>query len=152
MGNAHPSISPYDLYRAADSELALAVGNDRQFGALCGVLGVPELAADPRFVTNAARVSHRGQLREELERALAQRPARAWVDELTNARVPAGVVNDLAAAFELAEGLGLRSIVSIPREDHSVVRLPSNPIDLSRTPARYRCPPPRFADLETPGG
>ncbi len=152
MGNAHPSISPYDLYRAADGELALAGGNDRQFTALCEVLGVPELVSDPRYAANTARVGHRAELRADLERALAARPAQEWVDQLTAARVPAGVVNDMATAFELAEALGLDPIVTIAREDDSVVRLTSNPIGLSRTPARYRFPPPRFADLDDGGG
>ncbi|MGO9898452.1 MAG: CaiB/BaiF CoA transferase family protein [Solirubrobacteraceae bacterium] len=152
MGNAHPSISPYELYRAADGELALAVGNDRQFASLCEILGIAELAGDPRYATNTARVSHRGELRLELERALAARPAQAWVDQLTAARVPAGVVNDLEAAFELAQTLGLDPIVAIERVDQSIVRLPSNPVRLSRTPARYRSAPPRFAELESLGG
>jgi crotonobetainyl-CoA:carnitine CoA-transferase CaiB-like acyl-CoA transferase len=152
MGNAHPSISPYELYRAADGELALAVGNDRQFASLCEILGMPELAGDPRYATNTARVSNRGKLRLELERALAARPAQAWVEQLTTSRVPAGVVNDLDAAFQLAETLGLDPIVTIERADQSIVRLPSNPIRLSRTPARYRSAPPRFAELESLGG
>ncbi len=152
MGNAHPSIAPYELYRTADGELALAVGNDRQFASLCEVLGIEELAGDPSYATNAARVSHRAKLRTELERALAARPAQAWVDQLTGARVPAGVVNDLAAAFDLAQTLGLDPIVTIARSDQSLVSLPRNPIHLSRTPAAYRSAPPRFSELETPEG
>ncbi len=147
MGNAHPSISPYELYRAADGELALAVGNDRQFGALCDVLGVPGLVSDPRYATNVARVRNRTRLRAELERALAARDAAAWVEELTAARVPAGVVNDMAAAFALAERLGLKPVVEVPRDDGSVVRLTSNPIGMSVTPPSYRLAPPRFSEL-----
>ncbi len=147
MGNAHPSISPYELYRAADGELALAVGNDRQFGALCDVLGVPGLVSDPRYATNVARVQNRTRLRVELERALAARDAAAWVEELTAARVPAGVVNDIAAAFALAERLGLNPVVEVPRDDGSVVRLTSNPISMSVTPPSYRLAPPRFSEL-----
>ena len=57
MGNAHPSISPYELYETGAGELVVAVGNERQFAALCDVLGAPELAADPRFATNSDRVT-----------------------------------------------------------------------------------------------
>ena len=72
MGNAHPSIAPYELLRCGDGELVLAVGTDRQFGALCAVLGAPELAGDPRFATNPDRVAHRAELRAALESRLGR--------------------------------------------------------------------------------
>jgi crotonobetainyl-CoA:carnitine CoA-transferase CaiB-like acyl-CoA transferase len=142
MGNAHPSIAPYELFRTAEGELVLAVGNDRQFESLCDVLGVRELATDGRFVHNGDRVRNRVELRDALERALAGRPARAWADSLTAARVPAGVVNDVRDAFVLAAALGLDPIVEIPREDGSNVRLTRSPMSLSETPPRYELPPP----------
>jgi crotonobetainyl-CoA:carnitine CoA-transferase CaiB-like acyl-CoA transferase len=144
MGNEHPSIAPYELLRCADRELVLAVGNDRQFDSLCEVLAAPELARDPRFATNAARVEHRAALRTALEQRLAAGPAQAWASDLTNAGVPAGVVNDLAAAFELARDLGLAPVVSIDRGDGTTVGLTRNPIGLSATPPTYRSAPPRF--------
>ena len=144
MGNAHPSISPYELYETADGELVLAVGNDRQFQSLCGVLGVPELAQDPRFADNPARVRHRQELRAELERALATRSAAEWSQELVAARVPAGVVNDVAGAFALANSLGLDPIVELPRPQTGHVRLTRNPIGLSATPPAYRTAPPEM--------
>lgn len=142
MGNAHPSIAPYELYPAQDGELVLAVGNDRQFAALCAVLGIPALADDPDFATNDRRVANRARLRAELEARLAQRPAAEWIAALSEAGVPAGAVNDIAAAFALAEQLGLDPIVELPREDGTSVRLPRNPIRLSRTPAAYDSAPP----------
>ena len=78
MGNAHPSISPYELYRTGDADLVLAVGNDRQFASLCHVLGAPELAGDERYATNEQRVRNRQELRRDLEQHLARRSARAW--------------------------------------------------------------------------
>jgi crotonobetainyl-CoA:carnitine CoA-transferase CaiB-like acyl-CoA transferase len=144
MGNAHPSIAPYELFDTAEGALVLAVGNDRQFASLCEVLGTPALATDPRYATNAERVSHRGVLRAELERHLARRPAVDWATQLTAARVPAGVVNDLAGAFTLAAGLGLEPIVEVPRENGGTVKLTRNPIFLSGTPPTYRTAPPRL--------
>jgi crotonobetainyl-CoA:carnitine CoA-transferase CaiB-like acyl-CoA transferase len=146
MGNDHPSIAPYGLMRAADRELVVAVGNDRQFAALCGVIDAPQLAADPRFATNDARVNNRGALRAELERRLGTRSADAWVASLREARVPAGVVNDVAAAFGLAESFGLDPVVEIARDDGTSVRLTRNPIELSATPPGYRTAPPRLED------
>jgi crotonobetainyl-CoA:carnitine CoA-transferase CaiB-like acyl-CoA transferase len=142
MGNRHPSISPYEVYATGEGELVLAVGNDRQFAALCEELGAPELATDPRFATNPARVEHREALAAELERLLAARPAAAWAEALLARRVPAGQVNDLGAAFAFAERLGLDPTVTIPREDGSEVSLTRNPIRLSATPPTYRTAPP----------
>jgi crotonobetainyl-CoA:carnitine CoA-transferase CaiB-like acyl-CoA transferase len=142
MGNRHPSISPYEVYATGEGELVLAVGNDRQFAALCEELGAPELAADPRFATNPARVEHREALGTELERLLAARPAAAWSEALLARRVPAGQVNDLGAAFAFAERLGLAPTVTIPRTDGTNVSLTRNPIRLSSTPPTYRTAPP----------
>jgi len=148
MGNRHPSIAPYEALPCADGSLVVAVGNDRQFTVLCNVLGAPELAADDRFATNPARVQHREQLHAELTPLLARRTAADWAQILTDARVPAGVVNDIAGAFALATNLGLEPIVSLPRDDGSTVSLCRSPINLSATPPSYRSapPPPRAAD------
>jgi crotonobetainyl-CoA:carnitine CoA-transferase CaiB-like acyl-CoA transferase len=142
MGNRHPSIAPYELFATAEGELVLAVGNDRQFEALCQTIGARGLAADPRFATNPERVRHREALGAALERRLAARPAAEWAAELTERRVPAGVVNDLAGAFALAERLGLEPIVQIPRVDGTAASLTRSPIRLSKTPPQYRSAPP----------
>jgi crotonobetainyl-CoA:carnitine CoA-transferase CaiB-like acyl-CoA transferase len=144
MGNRHPSIAPYELLRTGAGELVLAVGNERQFRELCGVVGLPGLADEERFATNSARVAHRDELKSLLEEALAARPAAEWVARLSERRVPAGVVNDVAGAFGFAESLGLEPTVAIPREDGGLVRLTRSPIRLSKTPPTYRLPPPRL--------
>ncbi|HVQ57851.1 MAG TPA: CoA transferase [Solirubrobacterales bacterium] len=142
MGNRHPSIAPYELLSTGAGSLVLAVGNNRQFGQLCEAIGLPRLAGDERFATNSARVAEREELKRLLEEALAARPASEWVELLQARRVPAGVVNDLAAAFEFATRIGLEPTVEIPRPDGGAVSLTRNPIRLSRTPASYRLPPP----------
>ena len=146
LGNRHPSISPYEVYPTAEGELVLAVGNDRQFAALCEELTAPALATDPRFATNPARVEHRTELGAELERLLASRPAADWSAALLARRVPAGQVNDLGAAFAFAERIGLAPTVDIPREDGTTVSLTRNPIRLSTTPATYRSAPPTLPE------
>jgi len=150
IGNAHPSIAPYALYATGDGELVLAVGNDRQFQALCEVLGAPQLSGDPRYLTNPQRVAHRDELRAELETLLQKRPAAEWAALLTAARVPAGVVNDIAGAYALAERLGLEPVVAVPRQDGTAVPLTRNPIRLSATPASYRSAPPPLGDERSP--
>jgi crotonobetainyl-CoA:carnitine CoA-transferase CaiB-like acyl-CoA transferase len=147
MGNRHPSIAPYEVVDAADRPLALAVGNDRQFTALCVELGLPALADDPRFSTNPARVAHRGELLDALDSALRSRPADAWFEALTAVGVPCGPINDLAGAFDLADRLGVTARVRIddPLRDAAVEQV-ANPIRLGATPAAYRTAPPRLGE------
>jgi crotonobetainyl-CoA:carnitine CoA-transferase CaiB-like acyl-CoA transferase len=147
LGNTHPSIAPCDVFTAADGHLVLALGNDRQFVTLCGMLGDSGLAAEARFSTNASRVEHRDELRIALERLLAARPAAEWTADLMAAGVPAGEINDIGAAFELAARLGLEPVVEIQREDESPARLTRNPISLSATPVEYRLPPPALPGM-----
>jgi crotonobetainyl-CoA:carnitine CoA-transferase CaiB-like acyl-CoA transferase len=148
MGNAHPSISPYELYDADGGQLVIAVGNDRQFRALCETIGRPDLADEARFATNTDRVANRTELREELERSLRRRPAADWSEALTAARVPAGLVNDVGAAFRLARELGLDPVVEIRDGDGPATPLTRNPITLSDTPASYRSAPPALGSHE----
>ncbi|HVG64547.1 MAG TPA: CoA transferase [Actinomycetota bacterium] len=141
MGNRHPSITPYETLATADRPLVVAVGNDGQFARLCRVLGLPEAAADPRFATNADRVRHRDELAALLERALAARGAADWAADLTGARVPCGLVNDVGEAFALAERLGLGAVV----EAGGVPQV-ANPIRLPSSPASYRLAPPALGE------
>jgi crotonobetainyl-CoA:carnitine CoA-transferase CaiB-like acyl-CoA transferase len=154
MGNEHPSIAPYAVFPTADGELVLAVGNDRQFGVLCEVLGASGLAGDGRFLTNPERVANRHALRAALESLLIARPASVWASLLIDARVPAGVVNDIGAAFELAQTLGLDPLVDLQDPGGSSVRLARNPIGLSATPPTYRSAPPKLPEpgQESPAG
>ncbi len=140
-GNRHPSIAPYETFRAADRELALAGGNDAIFERLCGVLERPGLAADPRFRTNAERVAHRDELAAELEAAFATDTADAWAERLNGAGVPAGPVNDVAEAFALAERLGLEPVLELDG-----VRTTRSPLRLDGTPVRPARRPPRLGE------
>ena len=147
MGNAHPSIAPYETLPTADRPLALAVGNDRQFAALAEAVGDPDLAVDDRFRTNADRVAQRAELRDILTERLSAAGADHWSTVLLAAGVPAGPVNTLDDAFAFAHELGLPGIVDIPAapadgERGRPSRQVAHPIALSGTPAQYRLPPP----------
>lgn len=145
MGNAHPSIAPYETFRTAAGELALAVGNDRQFSSLAAALGLPELTGDERFHTNSARVAAREELKAILEQALSARPAAEWQQVLMSVGVPAGKVHDVREALDFATDLGLEPSVSLhdPAAGRRSEQL-ANPIRLSNTPATYRLVPPRL--------
>jgi crotonobetainyl-CoA:carnitine CoA-transferase CaiB-like acyl-CoA transferase len=141
LGNRHPSIAPYETFRTADGELAVAGGNDAIFARLCAVVDRPQLAADERFATNAARLEHRDALARELEAAFAAAPATDWVARLSQAGVPAGPINDVEQAFALAEDLGLD-----PIDETDGVRTVRSPLRLSATPARIARRPPRLGE------
>lgn len=143
MGNAHPSIAPYEVFATADRPMIIAVGNDGQFAKLAAALGAPELALEERFATNAARVRARADLKVVLESLLARGGADAWQELITAAGVPCGPINDLAQGFDLATRLGLDPIVAIddPRREQPQQQV-ANPSRLSRTPATYRSAPP----------
>jgi crotonobetainyl-CoA:carnitine CoA-transferase CaiB-like acyl-CoA transferase len=137
MGNAHPSLFPYDLMPTADGELIITAGNDRQFRKLCEVLGVPELADDPRFVLNKDRTANRDELRPLLEERLRTKGKDEWFREIIAAGVPCGPINTVNQGVAFAAELGLDPVVVVG--DVPSIR---NPITLSDTPAQYRLPPP----------
>jgi crotonobetainyl-CoA:carnitine CoA-transferase CaiB-like acyl-CoA transferase len=141
MGNTHPSVYPYEPLSAGDGDLIVAVGNDAQFGRLCEVLGVAELAADPRFARNSGRTANRDQLRPLLAEQLKRHPAQHWFRELMAAGVPCGPINTVDGGVAYAAGLGLRPIVSAGQGETAIPGI-RNPIGLSATPPRYDLPPP----------
>jgi len=151
LGNAHPSIAPYEVYDVADGRFVVAVGTDRQFAALCGVIERPVLAEDARFATNADRVRNREDLNEELAPALGTRTGPQWFDALRAVGVPCGPINDVAGAFAFAESLGLEPVVEInDARRPTPSRQVRNPIGLSATPPSYRLAPPRLDEDSAP--
>lgn len=145
MGNAHPSIAPYETMQTADTTIALAVGTDGQFQALTEVLGVAQLGTDPRFVHNEDRVSNRVELHDLLEKRLVEHPADYWLPKLTERNIPAGNVNSIAQAIDLAAELGLNPVAETRLEQDGVqrvIRTIANPISLSHTPPTYLHAPP----------
>jgi crotonobetainyl-CoA:carnitine CoA-transferase CaiB-like acyl-CoA transferase len=147
MGNAHPSIAPYEVFATADRPMILAVGNDGQFGKLVAALGSPGLATDPDYSTNAARVEHRDALKQVIERLLAGRGADEWQQVITTAGVPCGPINDIAQGFALATSLGLDPIAAIAdRRRSDPVPTVANPVSYSQTPASYRSAPSRVGE------
>lgn len=116
MGNAHPSICPYESLPTAEGELAVAIGNDGQFAKFVAELGAPELADDERFATNPARVEHRDALRPLLEAALADDTAHGWEARLVPLGLAVGRVATISEGIELAAGLGIDPVVDLERD------------------------------------
>ena len=141
MGNSHPSLFPYEPLPCSDGELIITAGNDVQFGKLVQLLGVPELADDPRFVRNEDRTANREELRPLLVERLATRTKMEWFRELIGAGVPCGPINTIDQGVAFAEEVGLDPVVNVGQGDAAVPSV-RNPITFSATPPEYRLPPP----------
>jgi formyl-CoA transferase len=141
-GTVAPTGSPSQMFRCADGAIMLVVGNDPQFARLAAELGVPELAQDPRFATNTARVRHRAELNAIIEPVFRARPKRHWIDALGRQGVPCGPVNELHEVFEEPQVRAREMVVTMAHPQRREMPLLANPIRLSDTPVQYRRVPP----------
>ena len=141
-GNAHPSVVPSQVFDCSDGKVMLVAGNDGQFAKLCELIGQPELARDPRFATNEARVRNREQITSALQQLLGRNTVAYWTDALARAGVPCGPINDIAKVFAdpQVQHRGMRVEVEHPLV--GALPLVASPLRLSRTPVEYRSPPP----------
>jgi formyl-CoA transferase/CoA:oxalate CoA-transferase len=142
MGNRHPSIAPYDTFTAADGEFVLAVGNDTQFAACCRVVGMPALADDERFRTNAGRVDHVDALRERLAAIFVTRTRAEWIGALTSAGVPAGSVRDVGEVLRDPQVVARDMVLRTEHAALGIIEQLGFPVKLSATPGTIRRPPP----------
>ena len=142
MGNAHMNIVPYQVFRAADAFLIVAVGNDTQFASFCAVIGEPGWAADARFATNPERVRHRELLVGMIAERMRAKPAREWLARLEPSGVPCGPINDLAQVFADPQVRHRGMEVRAPHPAAGEVRMVGNPMRFSRTPIAHDTAPP----------
>ncbi len=142
IGNAHPSIVPYQTFDASDKPLVVAVGNNTQFANLCRVIGRPELAEDERFATNPERVANREALISELQREFGERPADEWADELRASGVPSGPVNTLADVLADEHLLGSGMLQDLYHPSAGPLKMLASPILIDGERLPIRRPPP----------
>ena len=141
MGNAHPSLFPYEPLPTADKDLIIIAGNNGQFRQLCAVLDLPDLPNDPRFTNNDDRTRNREQLRPLLVERLRTKSADEWFHALSAAGVSCGPINDVAGGVNFAREVGLEPVVEVGAGANAIPMI-RNPITFSATPARYELPPP----------
>lgn len=136
-GNGHPNIVPYRTYAAADGDLALAVGNDRQFQVLAGLVGHPEWAEDPRFATNPERVRNRDTVDRMVGEVIAGKTRAEWVEILEEAGIPAGPINRVSEALSNPQTVEREMVVEL-----GDLRTLGLPIEMTATPSSVRLEPP----------
>ena len=145
MGNAHPSVYPYQPMPTKDRDVIITAANDRQFRSLCEVLGVAEIADDDRFRLNADRTANRAELHPVLVERLAEWSADDLFIALNKAGVPCGPINSIREGIELAERLGLEPRVTVGDDGHAV-DLVRNPIRMSDFEVDYHQSPPTLGE------
>lgn len=142
LGNAHPSITPYETYAASDGYLNVAVANDAHFVRFCATLGRPGLAEDARFATNPLRVSNRVALNEILQPLLQGRTVDEWVATLGGAGLVCGPIHDVGQALSHPQLAARDMVVDLEHPAYGPVRLLGSPWRMSDTPVRPTTPPP----------
>jgi crotonobetainyl-CoA:carnitine CoA-transferase CaiB-like acyl-CoA transferase len=142
IGNAHPSIVPYQTFHASDKPLVVAVGNNTQFANLCRAIGRPELAEDERYATNPDRVSNREALISELQQEFGKRKADEWAEEIRAAGVPSGPVNTLADVFADEHVLGSGMLQTLDHPSAGPLEMVASPliVDGEHLPIRHAPP------------
>ena len=141
-GNGHPNIVPYRTYAASDGELALAVGNDRQFAVLAGEVGRPEWAVDPRFATNPERVRNRDLVDEMVGQIMVTRSRAEWVEAFDDAGIPSGPINRVSEALSSPQTLAREMVQQTEHSAAGTVSTLGLPIEMSATPSSVRLEPP----------
>ena len=146
LGNAHPNIVPYETFATADGEIAVAVGSERQWPRFAAAIGAPELTDDPRFATNGVRVANRAALRPLIAGRLVAEPTTTWLARLAAAEVPAGPINDLAAAFASPQVAARGLLTEVDHPVLGILQQVGPPFELHATPASVRTAPPLLGE------
>ena len=143
LGNAHPTIVPYQTFKTADGHIIIAVGNDGQFTRLANALNHPEWPKDPRFSTNIARVTHRAEMVAAITPCFTTRSTADWLQIMRDADVPCGPVNTMAEVFADPQIIdrGVRITLPHPLSQRGV-DLVASPLHFSATPVQYHAAPP----------
>jgi crotonobetainyl-CoA:carnitine CoA-transferase CaiB-like acyl-CoA transferase len=143
LGTHSPTFAPYGGFRTSDGWIVLAgAGSEDLWARCCHVLGLDELPSDPRFIDNAARVRHRGELTERFERVLTGRTSAEWLRALETEGVPAAEVRDVAQVFEGPQPAALGSVQGLTHPEAGAYRIVGAPIRIDGEPLPYPCPAP----------
>jgi len=142
QGTGHPNLVPYQLFATANGHLMLAVGNEPQFKACVEALGCPDLATDPRYMTNAARIANRQPLIDSLAEKFLQQDTGHWLELLTASGVPVGPINDIDDIFSEPYASERQLVRQLEHPLAGEVATVANPVRFSATPVQYRSAPP----------
>lgn len=143
-GNSHPNIVPYRTFSAADGEIAVGVGNDKQFAAFAAALGRAEWANDPRFTRNQDRVRNRDAIDGEIAAVIATGTRARWIELLDTAGIPVGPINSVSEAVSSPQAVARHVVVDMPLKSGESTKVLGLPFQFSKTPSSIRRPPPEL--------
>jgi len=141
-GNRHATITPYETFTTLDGEIVVAVGNDEIWKRFCSVMGLSDMAADPRFATNRDRMEHYEALRPPIDRAFRTATNADWVTRLNATGVPNGEVRDIGQMLNDPQLASRDMIATLMHPTAGATRVVGTPLKLSETPASLHSPPP----------
>ncbi|TDK60666.1 CoA transferase [Bacillus salipaludis] len=142
LGNDHPNIVPYSIFKAMDGEIIIAVGNNRQFTTLCEVMKIPEIAKDEKYRTNEARVENRIELTNILENQLQLKSSEFWMELFSKNNIPCGPIQTMDQVFNHPQVIERDMVVQVNHPEAGSVKLVGSPIKLSRTATKVERHPP----------
>lgn len=141
-GNAHQNLVPYQVFEVEDGHLILAVGNDSQFAAFCGLINMPELAQDDRYRKNTGRVVNRDTLIPLLATVMKTRKRDEWLADLEANNIPAGPINTIDQVYADPQVVARQLRLDLPHPTAGSTPMTASPIRFSETPIQYRNAPP----------
>ena len=143
LGNRHPTIVPYETFRASDGDFVVAVGNDDQWRRFCSVTQFPE---DERYTTNRQRVTNYDSLKPALDKTLSAQTREVWISRLKGAGVPCGSVRDLQEVFSDPQTQARGMLVELEHAAAGLLKMTGTPLNFSETPGSVRTPPPLLGE------
>ena len=147
LGNQHPNIVPYQVFPTRDGYIVLSIGNDPTFKRFCENAGLTHLVDDPRFATNAARVTNRDLVTATLTPVMTAQTTTWWVDRLEALKIGCGPINTLSQVFADPQVQARGTVVHMAHAaSPDGVNVIANPVRLSETPVQYRIPPPTLGE------
>lgn len=142
VGNGHASIVPMDVYDTADGPLMLLCGNDAMFRRVAAVIGRPEVADDPRFATNPARVANHDAVHAMIGERLERESRAVWIERFEAANVPVAPIRDFPEVYAAQEIHDRQMVLELPHPTAGAVRMPGTPLKFSDTPVVEPTAPP----------
>jgi crotonobetainyl-CoA:carnitine CoA-transferase CaiB-like acyl-CoA transferase len=145
LGNRHANIVPYQVFKARDKHMIIAVGTQAHWDRFCEMLNLGDLRTDPRFATNPDRIAHRTELIDLLENIFAQQDAEYWLERIRSAEIPCGAINALDEALNDPH-IQHRGLIIEMEHPLGMIKMLGSPLHLSETPVTYRRRPPLLGE------
>ncbi|MFB6357125.1 MAG: CaiB/BaiF CoA transferase family protein, partial [bacterium] len=146
MGNFHPTISPYETFKTEDGYINLALGNDSLYEQFCELIDREDLINDERFASNPDRVDHQEEIHEIIEQETVKKTTDQWLEELSEAGIPAGPIQDLEEVFNHPQVLFRDMLEKVEHPEAGEISVTGVPIKMSETPGDVEDPPPKLGE------